>query len=333
MSVDGQKSNRSLYTRYLQITAVVAAYWIVSITMVFANKALLSGYQLRAPFFITGFQCVVTVAICACSSFLSPFVTFVSLPATTVQLSHLFTVMPLSVVFVGMITFNNLCLQNVDVSFYYIGRSLTTVFNVICSYTILGQKTSCECLVCCAVIIFGFLLGVDQEKVAGALSISGVCYGVLASLFVSLFAIYTKKVLPCVDGSVWRLSYLNNINACCLFAVLIVLGGEWQALQTFSGLRSSTFWLLMSLAGVFGFAIGYVTGLQIQVTSPLTHNISGTAKACAQTVLGCWWWREWRPLLWWISNAVVLAGSASYTCVKQRMMAREHRLTQRQLNC
>ena len=33
------------------------------------------------------------------------------------------------------------------------------------------------------------------------------------------------------------------------------------------------------------FAIGYVSGLQIKVTSPLTHNISGTAKAAGQTVL------------------------------------------------
>ena len=31
-------------------------------------------------------------------------------------------VFPLSVVFVGMITFNNLCLKDVGVSFYYIGR-------------------------------------------------------------------------------------------------------------------------------------------------------------------------------------------------------------------
>ena len=40
------------------------------------------------------------------------------------------------------------------------------------------------------------------------------------------------------------------------------------------------------------FAIGYVTGLQIKVTSPLTHNISGTAKAAAQTVLATQWFQE-----------------------------------------
>ena len=49
-------------------------------------------------------------------------------------------VLPLSFVFICMIMFNNLCLKNVDVSFYYIGRSLTTVFNVACTYLILGES-------------------------------------------------------------------------------------------------------------------------------------------------------------------------------------------------
>lgn len=40
-------------------------------------------------------------------------------------------VLPLSVVFVGMITFNNLTLKFLGVAFYNVGRSLTTVFNVV----------------------------------------------------------------------------------------------------------------------------------------------------------------------------------------------------------
>ena len=43
---------------------------------------------------------------------------------------------------------------------------------------------------------------------------------------------------------------------------------------------------MMSLAGVAGFLINIATYLQIKYTSPLTHAISGTAKACVQTVLG-----------------------------------------------
>ena len=73
-------------------------------------------------------------------------------------------VLPLSVIFVGMITFNNLCLRHVGVSFYYIGRSLTTVFNVLLTYFILGQRTSLAAVACCAVILAGFYLGVDQVQ-------------------------------------------------------------------------------------------------------------------------------------------------------------------------
>ena len=69
-----------------------------------------------------------------------------------------------------MITFNNLCLKYVGVSFYYVSRSLTTVFNVIMSYLILGQKTSMKAIICCGIIILGFYLGVDAEGDAGTIS-------------------------------------------------------------------------------------------------------------------------------------------------------------------
>ena len=68
-----------------------------------------------------------------------------------------------------MITFNNLCLKHVGVSFYYVGRSLTTVFNVAFTYLILGQKTSVRAILCCFIILLGFWLGVDQESNSGEL--------------------------------------------------------------------------------------------------------------------------------------------------------------------
>ena len=45
-----------------------------------------------------------------------------------------------------MITFNNLCLKYVGVSFYYIGRSLTTVFNVATTYLVLVITTLLSCI-------------------------------------------------------------------------------------------------------------------------------------------------------------------------------------------
>lgn len=48
------------------IASVVATYWVVSISMVYLNKVLMSneGISIPAPLFVTWYQCVVTVLIC-----------------------------------------------------------------------------------------------------------------------------------------------------------------------------------------------------------------------------------------------------------------------------
>lgn len=164
-----------------------------------------------------------------------------------------------------MIALNNLCLKYVSVAFYYIGRSLTTIFNVTFTYLILGEKTSRQSLFFCGVIIFGFYLGVDQESISESFSVSGTIFGVLASLSLSLYSIFTKKVLPKVDNQVWALSYYNNIYATILFIPLMLLNNEFTVLINYTDLFKTYFWSIMTVGGICGFAIGFFTSLQIKV--------------------------------------------------------------------
>ena len=191
------------------------------------------------------------------------------------------------------------------------------------TYLILGQTTSLKAIACCAMIIGGFLIGLDQEGGSGQLSYIGVVFGVLASFCVCMNAIYTKKVLPIVDSNIWRLQLYNNFNAVFLFIPLMILNSEFQEVYN-PMLASWYFWVMMTLSGLFGIAIGYITGLQIKVTSPLTHNISGTAKACAQTILAVTVNHEVKTVLWWLSNALVIVGSLAYTRVRHTEMKEAH---------
>jgi len=322
----------SLLKKYLRIFLVVASYWSVSILLIFVNKTLLSGQledsSLDAPMFVTWFQCVVTVGLCL---FLAVgakcFPSLSSIPEIGFSFRMMFKVLPYSILFVIMISFNNFCLKHVGVAFYYIGRSLTTVFNVMMTWAWLGERTSKSTLACCSIIVMGFLLGVDQETIAGSLSVTGTLCGVAASFFVSVTSIYTKKVLPYVENSVYLLGFYNNLNACLLFLPLIVLNEEVATISSFTAFDNCHFWMMMSAGGVFGFAIGYVSGLQIQFTSPLTHNISSTAKGCAQTLLATYHYSESKQMLWWLSNGIVLFGSAAYTRVRQVEMKKKHKTT------
>ncbi len=189
-------------------------------------------------------------------------------------------------------------------------------------------------LACCAVIVSGFLLGLKEEdaslKEGGEdgeesdssvhLSIFGAVCGVLASFCVAMFAIFTKKTLPHVGDNIWRLQMYNNFNAMLLLVPLMIFMGELPILWNFSFWTSPYFWGLLVTAGCLGIAIGYVTSLQIKVTTPLTHNVSGTAKACAQTILACMVYSESKPFWWWASNVMVLGGSSAYTYVRMLEM-------------
>ena len=48
--------------------------------------------------------------------------------------------------------------------------------------------------------------------------------------------------------------------------------------------------------------------------------MSGTAKACAQTVIAVVLNSSSKTLLWWTSNMLILGGSSAYTWVRGREM-------------
>jgi GDP-fucose transporter C1 len=291
-SKEGRMSNDHNY-----VASVVASYWFVSISMVYLNKILMSNktVSIEAPLFITWFQCVVTALICwgagelalkfkkaeyeavakdegddeaaaAKPSFWSQF------PKADFNWSVARKVFPLSLIFVGMITFNNLCLMWVEVSFYNVARSLTIVFNVIFSQYILGSYTSPKTMACLGVVMLGFFMGSKGEL---NFSLLGTVSGVLSSLFVSLNSIFTKKVLPVVDNDHWKLTFYNNMNACILFVPMILVFESPVIIAAFGKqFLSLLFWGAMSVAGFFGFAIGTTSYPVMPVVGPSLQSPS-----------------------------------------------------------
>jgi len=208
----------------------------------------------------------------------------------------------------------------VEVSYYNVARSLTIVFNVVLSFGILGKTTSARVLACLAIVVAGFFIGAGGEM---RFSMIGTIFGVTSSLFVSLNSIYTKETLGAVKPYVeagrdkmWLLTGVNNVIASVLF-VPIILVVEADAIVEGSGVMfSSVFWACMLASGVLGFLIGVAVVLQISVTSPLTHNISGTAKAAVQTVGALFIWQNPTNVQNMSGVAMVLLGSVAYGWVR-----------------
>jgi GDP-fucose transporter C1 len=271
---------------------------------------------------VTWFQCVLTAVILwalgEAGKGAEPSSFFAQFPPAAYEWPVARRLLSLALCFVGMITFNNLSLKYVEVSFYNVARSLTIVFNVVLTFAVLGETTSWATLGTLAVVVAGFFLGSASEA---RFSLLGSAFGLTSSLFVALNGIWTKKGMAVVDGNQWRLSFYNNVTASMLFLPLIALSGEGAIIARDAHLLASArFWGVMLVGGVFGFLIGIVTILQIKFTSPLTHNISGTAKACVQTVLALYIWGNPTNAANLAGTALVLLGSCAYTYVRNGEM-------------
>ncbi|CAM9652801.1 unnamed protein product [Pylaiella littoralis] len=321
------------------IVGVIAQYWFVSISLVYINKYIVSGQPAPVPIFITWSQCIVTCVICwvcgmlgqtmrggqsgadrekaererpagsksSLSSFLAGF------PKARYDRDAALKVLPLSFVFVVMIVSNQLTLKYVEVSFYNVARSLTIPFNALFSVVILRSVVSCRTIGCLVVVLAGFIVGCEGEV---QLSKLGIQWGLISSVAVSLNAIYTKKALPYVMNDVWRLTFINNVNACFLFipAVLIFEGDTLR--EHSQVLFTKPFVGGLLITGMLGFMMGIVSVNQIRATSPLTHNISGTAKAGVQSALAFKIWGNKATFMACAGIFLVLFGSSLYTYVK-----------------
>lgn len=71
------------------------------------------------------------------------------------------------------------------------------------------------------------------------------------------------------------------------------------------------------VSGLLGFMMGIVSVMQIRATSPLTHNISGTAKAGVQSIMAFYIWGNeitFKACLGeWIYSPVLLSWSGVRT--------------------
>jgi GDP-fucose transporter C1 len=215
-----------------------------------------------------------------------------------------------------MIGFNNKCLEYVSVSGYQIVRSLSIAFNVIFTYIILGDKTSIRSLLACGGVVVGFFCGVEGEV---GLSVRGAIYGVLSSVFVALYAILVKKVIGLLDGNEYLLIEYNTPVSIIALAPFVWYSGEFNVLA--EG-RSGRFWALQTLAGVVGFIINIAIFLNIKYTTPLTHNLSGTVKACIQTLLAfvVFPGSEIMTPIKFIGTILVIGFSAYYAYVRKAEM-------------
>ena len=311
-------ANVEFRKKSLQSFLAVSFYMIVSIGLVFLNRLLLSNKaEPTGALFISWYQFIIAYICIIIMSIIFPNGLF---PPLKYRLSTFIQIVPVSCSYLLMIGFNNKCLEYVSVSEYQVVRSLTIFFNIIETYLILHQTTSLRACLACAGIVIGFILGVGGD--VGHMSFKGAVYGVFSSIFVALYSITVKRALDLLENNQYLVIEYNTP-----ISIILLIPFVWwnKEFSVFKEGRSLTFWLLQTFTGIVGFVINIAIFLDIKYTTPLTHNIAGTVKACLQTVLSFILFNSEETINWMkgIGISCVILFSMIYSMVRRNEMKKK----------
>jgi len=131
------------------VTGVVVFYLVAALSMVMANKWVLSTTSV--PLFFLTTQLLIAVAL---------FVISDALHFLPDRLSFDVKICKGLVAMVGLniigLSFSNYTLKYVDASFYQVARGMVLPFTVCTSFFVLHSRPTLRILIACAVVTFGF---------------------------------------------------------------------------------------------------------------------------------------------------------------------------------
>ncbi|WVQ79072.1 hypothetical protein IAT38_001166 [Cryptococcus sp. DSM 104549] len=318
------------------VAGTLVFYMISAIGMTLLNKLVLSSTSL--PVFLLMCQAVVSGCLMALANAVGP------LKSPKFDLRVARKLIPLTLVSVCGLLFNNACLQYVDASFHQVARGLVLPFTILITTIVLQQYPSPLSLLAAFVVTLGFFSGVlfdpDHSSAAvvdpvsvggvvfGGLKMvggggeggwvsAGIVYGVASSVLSACHAIFIQKGLTMVNNSPVALSYYNNILTSLVLIPFVILSGELApVIRMFTTELSSPdslhFLEGAALTGVFSFLISLASFLSIKVTSPVTHMISSAARGVVQTVLAMWIFGDVMSRGRVISIILIISGSIFY---------------------
>ncbi|XP_071970488.1 GDP-fucose transporter 1-like [Engystomops pustulosus] len=181
----GDPEKDSLQKRTVNVILVV-----ISIIIIRLNKSLLdsSSLMLDAPFFITFYQCLLTISllhfIFSGYDMKPPFLRFT--PKILQNIS------PPIMVSIGLITLNQRCLHYIGLDISPLCWCLNTISNLLLSYILVTQTETLHALLSCGVILGGFWLGITPGTMYSLVFWGAIVFFVLTCICLPLTFMYIK---------------------------------------------------------------------------------------------------------------------------------------------
>eukprot|EP01105_Mastigella_eilhardi_P009158 TRINITY_DN2177_c0_g1_i2.p1 TRINITY_DN2177_c0_g1~~TRINITY_DN2177_c0_g1_i2.p1 ORF type:complete len:326 (-),score=116.17 TRINITY_DN2177_c0_g1_i2:346-1296(-) len=255
---------------------VAFLYGVVSLSITFFNKAVLSYYGFNYSTTLVLAQMLFALAA---TDVLRRRGTIVFPPANRATAKKM---TPLATFFLLMVLVSLVSLAYVNISIYNTLRRLTTFAVMVGEYMFFKKVTPMDESMSVALMILGaFVSGY------GDLSFSFISYAItlVSCVITAAYTVCIKLMKDTTPTSEFEMMFYNNVLSLPIVLVMVIVF-ELQAILSYPYLFNIGFLICFFTSMVQAFMLNYLMFLCSTVNSPLTTSVTGQLKAIISTVAG-----------------------------------------------
>jgi len=292
---------------------VAFMYGLVSISITFFNKAVLSVYDFHYSNTLTLGQMVFAIV----ALFLMKSTGVVSYKDFSFSTAR--AVLPLAFFFFGMVVTGLAALQFVNVPMFSALRRLATLLVIVGEAVFLKKMTPPDESWSVYLMVIGALVAGLGDM---SFSLIGYLLCGLNCLVTAGYLVFIAKVKNETKLDTFGLMFYNNILSLPIVAI-VVWSMELDGLLTYSQWSDPGFILCFVMSSVQAFALNYFIFLCSIINSPLTTSVTGQIKNIFTTVIGLFIFGDVQiSFLLLVGLFVATAASMWYTHIKYLQQAK-----------
>ncbi|EFC35912.1 predicted protein [Naegleria gruberi] len=273
----------------------ISFFSVTSILSVFLTKYLMDmgEYSFHFPLTMAWFHLIVSLLCIICTYNLNRLkktnhlirTCFSFLPDFEFKFDTAVQIAPVSLCYVGMVTFNNLCLDYADIHTYHTARSISICFTVIFTSVLLGEKVQKRIIGACLMIAIGYFMTGFEELQLSKMQSIGFAFGLMSSCFMALYSIYLKKLMSSSHRNHWIILIYNVVCAILFLFPVCYFTGEFEKAISVNYLFEPKFLAILTTTALIAYVVNISNFMLISYTSPLTTSVTISMKSVVESFL------------------------------------------------
>ncbi|GAB2283153.1 GDP-mannose transporter gonst1 [Dionaea muscipula] len=276
------KSNKAVKLNKALISGL--AYCVASCSMILVNKVVLSTYNFNAGISLMVYQNFIAIIIVYILARLG----VVSTEPLTWKLIKVW--LPVNVIFVGMLITSMFSLKYINVAMVTVLKNVTNVITAVGEMYLFSKRHGTSVWASLFLMIISAVCGGITDLSFNAIGYSwqiANCF-LTASYSLTLRRVMdtAKQVTRSGNLNEFSMVLLNNTLSLPLGLALILLFNEVDYLYQTPLLRSSMFWLVITMSGFLGLAISFTSMWFLHQTGATTYSLVGSLNKIPISVAG-----------------------------------------------